>query len=445
MTAPRRARDTETIRRLEAEWAEFAESQQLRRRLEIWAVDDDRLAFKNGHELLAKAQQRTPGDWGQRDAVLAALLDLYPSDETARRVALQVVLPGVKHLIDDLACWEPEERAARMVAFACDVLAQCAASPARTPPNFRVFTNTRRKAIRAAVRARANPELLVDDLAKVADLTSLDSETGLQGAIVHRLKERGASSTRRNWVMLPIFLTKSRLTFDLYVPQRVQAQGLPGLDGLKLALPYYDMSAAVWLRLLLRCLWGIEATRIGWVNTRKPTERHTHYLSGADANEGDNPIIEDSNETVTSLVEGKKADAVLGVGALEESTLSQAGLVPLFTDESLLDILTRCIRELGYLPMNHSVLAQGMALETWPHLTDEFRVSVEWSKRAAYRTNPRARRFALSSGASVDLARFWRDPYPTGIPANHRPLVDFIGQMVLDGSLSKEVDPEALF
>jgi len=155
------------IRRLETEWDAIADSWWLRRRLEVWAADDPRLAFENGHRLVAEAQRRDVSSWANRDQVLAALLDRFEDDPVAQRVALQVVLPGVKSLIDGLRGWDVEERAARVVATSVEVLAHCAAEPAGTRPSFRVFANTRRRALRAAIRDRSEPLVLVDDFSQV--------------------------------------------------------------------------------------------------------------------------------------------------------------------------------------------------------------------------------------------------------------------------------------
>ncbi len=164
---PRQARETQLIRRLEAEWQALARSRWLRKRLQSWAGEDPRLAFADGVELVAAAQRRDVSSWAERDQVLAALLERAPEDVLARRVALQVVLPGLRSLIDRIRGWDVEERAARVVAAAVEVLAWCAAEPAGTPPSFRVYANTRRRVLRAAVRDRSEPVIFVEDLSAV--------------------------------------------------------------------------------------------------------------------------------------------------------------------------------------------------------------------------------------------------------------------------------------
>ena len=160
---PASASQTELIRRLDAEWRVLAGSRLMRDRLQSWAADDERLTFDDGDQLVAAAQRRDAASWADRDKVLTALLERATNDALARRVALQVVLPGVKSLINGIRGWDVEERAARVVATALDVISWCATEPAGTPPSFRIYTNTRRRVLRSAVRARSEPVVFVDD------------------------------------------------------------------------------------------------------------------------------------------------------------------------------------------------------------------------------------------------------------------------------------------
>jgi hypothetical protein len=107
--------------------------------------------------------------WSGRDRVLAALLERFEEDPLARRLALQIVLPQIKSLINGVRGWDTEERAARVVAAAVEVLAHCAAEPAATTPNFRVFANTRRRILRAAIRDRTEPLVLSADFGQLED------------------------------------------------------------------------------------------------------------------------------------------------------------------------------------------------------------------------------------------------------------------------------------
>lgn len=160
---PAMAAGTELIRRLDAEWRILSQSRWLRDRLATWSADDARLAFDDGDQLVAAAQRRDVPSWAERDQVLAALLERATDDALARRVALQVVLPNLRSLINGIRGWDAEERTARVVATALDVISWCATEPAGTPPSFRIYVNTRRRVLRSAVRGRSEPVVFVDD------------------------------------------------------------------------------------------------------------------------------------------------------------------------------------------------------------------------------------------------------------------------------------------
>ena len=192
-SSPSRTADSELIRRLDAEWRILSDSRWLRDRLCAWSADDPRLAFYDGNQLVAAAQRRDVASWAERDQVLSALLERAVDDSFARRVALQVVLPGLKSLIGSIRGWDVEERSAWVVATALDVISSCATEPAGTQPNFRIYTNTRRRVLRAAVRARSEPVVFVEDYRNLdvgSEPTDASADEQRIEALVEWMRER---------------------------------------------------------------------------------------------------------------------------------------------------------------------------------------------------------------------------------------------------------------
>lgn len=177
-----RGAEAELICRLDAEWRVLSQSRWLRERVRCWASSDSRLDFADGEELVEAAQRRDAVTWSERDQVLSALLERAPKEALAQRVALQVVLPGLKSLINGIRGWDIDERAARVVATALDVISWCAAEPAGTPPSFRIYTNTRRRVLRTAIRDRSEPVLFVDNYQGL--------EEGTEGSHEHSEEQR---------------------------------------------------------------------------------------------------------------------------------------------------------------------------------------------------------------------------------------------------------------
>ncbi len=157
------------IGRIEDDWRHLVASRRFGNRLRQWAAEDPRLAFPDGDALLAATQRTEATDWHHRDRVLTALLERVETDPLAARAALQVVLPGIKHLIAGVRGWDLEERTSRVVTEALDVLDRCARTDAGTAPHFRVFTNTRRRVLRAAQQERTDPVSPMAHLPQLVD------------------------------------------------------------------------------------------------------------------------------------------------------------------------------------------------------------------------------------------------------------------------------------
>lgn len=195
---PVRAADSELIRRIDAERRVLAQSRWLQERLRLWASKDPRLDFEDGEQLVEAAQRRDVANWAERDQVLAALLERVAQEALAQRVALQVVLPGVKGLIHGIRGWDVEERAARVVATALDAISWCASELAGTAPSFRIYANTRRRVLRAAIRARSEPVVFVDiygGLDEAVEVSDEPSEEQRLEQLVTLLRQRGQLRT----------------------------------------------------------------------------------------------------------------------------------------------------------------------------------------------------------------------------------------------------------
>ncbi len=225
---PTRAAETELVRRLDAEWRVLSGSRWLRDRIGTWAAEDDRLAFDDGDQLLAAAQTRDASSWAERDQVLAALLERAGDDALARQVVLQVVLPGLKRLINGIRGWDVEERAARVVATALDVIFWCATEPAGTPPSFRIYVNTRRRVLRSAVRARSEPVVFVDDYSQLdVGEEAIDDASEAQRVehLVEWVRERGR--VREDAARLVVMTRAAGVSVDeLAAAEDVDAQTL---------------------------------------------------------------------------------------------------------------------------------------------------------------------------------------------------------------------------
>src|SRR5437016_11426782 len=79
--------------------------------------------------------------------------------------------------------------------------------------------------------------------------------------------ERG-DGTKWDWSALPVFLSRGHHWPYLYVNASSGIAGLADLSGKRIGVPDYDMTAALWFRITLKDLYGIEARDNVWYNGR---------------------------------------------------------------------------------------------------------------------------------------------------------------------------------
>jgi len=91
-------------------------------------------------------------------------------------------------------------------------------------------------------------------------------EYSFAGYVVAR--ESGVAA-RLGWTALPVFFAKPFIMFDGFLATAKSGiRGLGDLRGKRIGVPEYRMTAGVWLRVILRDLYGIAAREIEWVNSR---------------------------------------------------------------------------------------------------------------------------------------------------------------------------------
>ena len=86
-------------------------------------------------------------------------------------------------------------------------------------------------------------------------------------------RERG-DGRQWDWSALPVFLSRGHVWPTLYVNVASGIAGLGDLKGRRIGVPDYDMTAALWFRIVLKDLYGIEAGDNIWYNGRTQALSH---------------------------------------------------------------------------------------------------------------------------------------------------------------------------
>src|SRR5437879_5449320 len=106
------------------------------------------------------------------------------------------------------------------------------------------------------------------------------SEMSISETLLARERTDG---TRWDWSALPVFLSRGHHWHTLYVNTASGITSLADLKGKRIGVPDYDMTAALWFRITLKDLHGIEAKDNVWYNGRTRELSHGGAL-GLDQN-----------------------------------------------------------------------------------------------------------------------------------------------------------------
>src|SRR5229473_4245023 len=97
------------------------------------------------------------------------------------------------------------------------------------------------------------------------------SEMSISETLLARERTDG---TRWDWSALPVFLSRGHHWHTLYVNTAAGIKSLADVRGKRIGVPDYDMTAALWFRITLKDLHGIEAKDNVWYNGRTRALSH---------------------------------------------------------------------------------------------------------------------------------------------------------------------------
>src|SRR4029079_5692664 len=119
--------------------------------------------------------------------------------------------------------------------------------------------------------------------------------------------------TRWRWNALPVFLLKAFLWLNLYINTDAKIQSAADLKGKRIGVPDYSMTAALWMRIVLRELYGIEHTDVSWIAGRTKDVSHA-VLLGLDKDPPPGVALRwlEANETLDGLLDRGQIDAAYG-------------------------------------------------------------------------------------------------------------------------------------
>ena len=244
-----------------------------------------------------------------------------------------------------------------------------------------------------------------------------------------------AKGERWQWRALPIFPAKAFVWLGLYVNTAAGIHSLQDLRGKRVGVPDYVMTAALWFRVFLRELHGIEPRDISWFIGRTQDLSHGGVLNvEARPPAGVSLTWLTAAQTFDVMLDKGEIDAAYGFAPRHDPKLfslniDRYGGTPLegnprlgklFSDGGCA-IIKSFFDQTGIVPANHVIVAQRRLLEQHPWIAGELLQLFSASKRTSYeksRSGAPAYLYFEAMDRTEQAALFGDDPFPFGIAKN---------------------------
>ena len=267
------------------------------------------------------------------------------------------------------------------------------------------------------------------------------AETSLGSYIVRR--DRGADDL----VAIPVFTSRSFRHAALLVRADSGLRDPVQLRGMRVGVPEYQMTAAVWVRGFLHDDFGVTPSDVRWVQGgvevagRIPRERVSP--------EGVDLVDAPPDATLAGMLADGSIDALLTARQPSAISLGGAAIRPLLADPA--EAARDFFRRTGIFPPMHTIVLKREVLDEDPWVAQSLVTAFSQAKEIAVRGLQETSALAVSlpfltehHAGTVEL--MGRDYWPYGLgPENHRALSTMIGYMHREGLIGSAVEPEALF
>ena len=267
-------------------------------------------------------------------------------------------------------------------------------------------------------------------------------------------RERGGGR-KWDWSALPVFLSRGHHWPHLYVNTASGIAGLGDIKGKRIGVPDYDMTAALWFRVTLKDLYGIEARDNIWFNGR--TKEMSH--AGALGLDREGPVgVEhhwlSAEETLDQMLDRGEIDVCTAirpqprVTAGDTTVIDRWGGTELRGNPRLKKLLDddgrstvfEFYKKTGCFQPNHHVIVQNRILREHPWVALELYDAFRRSKEIAYeraRRSEATRVYFPGGDFAEQSAIVGADPYPLGLSAMGRNIERAIKGSLEQGLLTK--------
>jgi 4,5-dihydroxyphthalate decarboxylase len=269
------------------------------------------------------------------------------------------------------------------------------------------------------------------------------SEMSISETLLTVDRKAAVGRGRWEWWALPVFLARGHFWGAMYVNAASGIESLADLKGKQVGVPDYCMTAALWMRIVLKDLYGLEASDIGWQNLRRREESQAVALGlDEDPPPGVSVNWEASNDPI-ALLERGDVDAAISVD--EPRVRGNEKVRKLMADNGK-QVFAEFFRKTGCHQANHHFVIQRRIVDAHPELPMALFEAFEKSKRTAYERDP-ARALSYFSGddPAEQAAVYGDDPFPLGLTAMSKTLRRAVQGSLEQGLIRSPVALEDLY
>jgi 4,5-dihydroxyphthalate decarboxylase len=249
------------------------------------------------------------------------------------------------------------------------------------------------------------------------------------------------------WTAIPVFLLKAYPPLLTHVNVHAGIASMRDLKGKRFGLPDFEMTAGLWMRAMVKELYGIQPQDIDWYVGR-PRGMGRSLELGLDKNPP-------TGVSLTWLPEPGAMQRMLQDGEIDAAfpgtdiLLSAGSTVKwLFEADGGQGFFQEFYQKTGFLPCNHTIVVQRRILEQEPWVAMALFDAFERSKQESYRRAREAQQaYLIFPGDDFDrqAATFGADPYPSGLAANRRMLAMAGQESFEEGLIKQPPDVDGLF
>jgi 4,5-dihydroxyphthalate decarboxylase len=251
---------------------------------------------------------------------------------------------------------------------------------------------------------------------------------------------------RWQWWALPIFLARGLFWTGIVANVNSGINDLGDLKGKRVAVPDYCMTAALWMKVTLKDMYGIEARDIEWFNWRPRGESQALELELDSDPPPDVSItwLTAENDPI-AMIERGEIDALVGIS---DSRLRDNRKVRRILPDNGVQLISDFYAKTGCHQANHHFIIQRRIIDQQPESAMDLYNAFEKSKQIAYERGGRkdnAFLFFEGDDPARQTSVFGPEPFPMGLTGMAKTLNRAIQGSLEQGLIRRQVKLEEVY